>query len=62
MDFEWREIAYENKRTNTKLEIYHIDRFSDYTQVYWVFVTSEEWSFIDWYGPEQKKSKPLILN
>jgi len=60
-DFEWRELLYENKSTNSKLEIYHIDRFQDYKKLFWVFITDEAWAFIDWYWPEQNPTKPLTF-
>ena len=55
IDFEWREMIYKNVRKWQYLEIYHINRFRDYTEMYWVYITDKNQSFLEWYGPEQKK-------
>ena len=28
----------------------------DYTEMYWVYITDKNQSFLEWYGPEQKNS------
>ncbi len=53
-DFEGREIVYVNRRTQNNLEVYHVDRMRDYTEMFWVFISDEDKNFLDWYGPEKE--------